>query len=72
LGHPSVNKKEEVLVRLKNFGENGLVMELIFWAEQSWDISMLKSDIRFEIDRVFRSKNIVIPYPQREVRMTQA
>jgi small-conductance mechanosensitive channel len=55
-----------------NFGENGLEMELIFWADQNWDINQYKSDIRFEIDRLFRHYGIAIPYPQREVSIFQS
>ncbi len=29
------------------------------------------SDLRFEIDRVFREKAIDIPFPQREVRLVE-
>lgn len=67
LSHPYVFKGEPVFVRLKEFAENGLEMELIFWAEQSWDINNVKSEIRFEIDRLFREYNITIPYPKREM-----
>ncbi len=67
LSHPKVKKEEKIEVRLNDFGENGLNMELIFWADQNWDINSYKSDIRFEIDRLFRQNNIHIPYPQREV-----
>ncbi len=72
LGHPKVSKEQEVLVRMKNFGENGLEMEVLFWAEQSWDANIFKSDIRFEIDRLFREYKIIIPFPQRDIRMKQA
>jgi len=67
--HPKVKKEHPIQVRLTEFGENGLCMELIFWADQNWDINEYKSDIRFEIDRLFRQNNIHIPYPQREVLM---
>jgi small-conductance mechanosensitive channel len=69
LGHPKVHKNLEVLVRMKNFGDNGLEMEVLFWAEQSWDVNTFKSDIRFEIDRLFREHKVTIPFPQRDVRM---
>ena len=69
--HPKIRKDEAhpIQVRMNDFGENGLMMELIFWADQNWDINEYKSDIRFEIDRLFRENNIHIPYPQREVLM---
>jgi len=69
LAHPKVRKSDPIMVRLANFGENGLEMELVFWADQSWDINNYKSDIRFEIDRLFRMNKIKIPYPQRAVNI---
>jgi len=65
LAHPNVNKNEPIFVRLADFGDSGLELELIFWADQSWDINNYKSEIRFEIDRLFREYNIKVPYPQR-------
>jgi small-conductance mechanosensitive channel len=69
LSHPKVKKSQPVIVRLANFGENGMEMELLFWADQSWDISNYKSDIRLEIDRLFREYKIVVPFHQREIRI---
>jgi len=71
LSHPKVKKTEPVLVRLSDFGDNGLYMELIFWADQSWDIQNYKSEIRFEIDRLFREYKVRIPFPQRDIRIHQ-
>jgi small-conductance mechanosensitive channel len=64
LAHPKVRKSEPVEARLSNFGNNGLELDLVFWADQSWDINLHKSEIRFEIDRLFRQYEIVIPFPQ--------
>lgn len=72
LAHPNVNKQEPVIVRLADFGENGLDLELIFWADQNWDINNYKSEIRFEIDRLFREHKIRIPYPQRVMRVKKS
>ena len=69
--HPKVKKTEPVQVRLCNFGDSGLELELIFWAEQTWDASNYKSEIRFEIDRLFREYGIQIPYPQRTVTLKE-
>lgn len=65
MAHPKVKKNHPVFVSLADFGENGLGLELIFWADHSWDIDIYKSEIRFEIDRLFREYNINIPYPHR-------
>lgn len=67
--HPKVRKTDPVFVRLANFGNNGLDLELIFWADQSWDINNYKSEIRFEIDRLFREHKVAIPFPQTTVHM---
>lgn len=67
LSHPKVNKSRPVQVRMKDFGEKGLDLELIFWADQSWEASNYKSEIRFEIDRLFRQYQIEIPFPKREI-----
>jgi small-conductance mechanosensitive channel len=69
MSHPKVKKTQPVEVRLAKFGENGMELELVFWADQSWDISFYKSDIRFEIDRLFREYNIVIPFQQRDIHI---
>lgn len=67
LSHPKVKKTEPILVRLVDFGAYSLDFELIFWADQSWEIQNFKSDIRFEIDRLFRQYGIEIPIPKQEV-----
>jgi small-conductance mechanosensitive channel len=67
MAHPKVKKNQPVFVSLANFGENGLELELIFWADHSWDIDIYKSEIRFEIDRLFREYQIKIPYPHRTI-----
>lgn len=71
MSHPKVNKEQGVTVRLMDFGENGLNLELIFWADQSWDINNYKSEIRYEIDRLFRHYQITIPFPQRDMRIVE-
>jgi small-conductance mechanosensitive channel len=67
LGHPKVKKNKEILVRLKDFGDNGLEMELLFWCEHTWEINNYRSDIRMEINRLFNEYNIKIPYPHRQL-----
>ena len=65
MSHPKVKKNRNAFVRLLEFGDNGLKMDLVFWADQSWRIEIYKSEIRFEIDRLFREHGIRIPLPQR-------
>jgi small-conductance mechanosensitive channel len=56
-------------VRLLKFGDNGLEMDLIFWAKQNLYIEILKSDIRFDIDTAIRRHGITIPYPQTDIHL---
>ncbi|MEN9302387.1 MAG: hypothetical protein RL264_816 [Bacteroidota bacterium] len=69
--HPKVNKEKPIIVNLNNFGDNGLELELFFWADQSWEIVIYKSEIRFEIDRLFREYKVTIPFPKRSVIIEQ-
>ncbi|GAA0726405.1 hypothetical protein GCM10009430_33320 [Aquimarina litoralis] len=57
----------EPLVLFTNFGDSSLNFKLIFTMNDSFQAAVPKSEIRFEIDRLFRENNISIPFPQREV-----
>ena len=65
--HPSVIKHPEPLVLFTDFGDSALSFKLIFTLNNSFEASIPKSEIRFEIDKLFRENNIKIPFPQREV-----
>lgn len=67
--NPKVIKTKKPLVRLLNFGHYGLEMDLIFWANQTLLIEILKSDIRFEIDKELRKNGITVPYPQTDIHI---
>ncbi len=68
---------EEVINRpapkvfFNDFGESSLNFEIHFWITKTWDIEIIKSDLRFYIDKLFRKNNITIPFPQRDVHMIQ-
>lgn len=65
--HPLVEKDPAPELRLADFGENGLLLELEFFTRERSGVDDIQSDMRFEIDRAFAANNIRIPYPQREV-----
>lgn len=67
--HPEVSDHRPVVVRFAEFGESSLNFELFFWAQQTWDVETVKSDIRFEIDERFRQSGIEIPFPQRDLHI---
>ena len=61
----------EPIVIFAEFGDSALNFKLIFTLNDSFKATFAKSDIRFEIDRLFRAHNISIPFPQREVHIIQ-
>ncbi|EAY31093.1 small-conductance mechanosensitive channel [Microscilla marina ATCC 23134] len=65
--HP---KLEKPYVLFKDFGDNSLNFELHFWTANTWDIEIVKSDLRFIIDQLFREVSITIAFPQRDVHLT--
>ena len=67
--HPDVIKVPEPLVVFTEFGDSSLNFKLIFTLNDSFKATFPKSDIRFEIDRLFRENNITIPFPQRDIHI---
>jgi len=67
--HPKVMKHPPPLVLFMNFGDSSLNFKLIFTLNNSFEAVMPQSDIRFEINRLFKENNITIPFPQRDVHL---
>ncbi len=71
----AVRRQEEVLdhpepqVIFEDFGESALHFKVIFTLNESFRAMFPKSDIRFEINRLFTENNIKIPFPQREIHI---
>ncbi|MGB2832804.1 MAG: mechanosensitive ion channel domain-containing protein [Methylotenera sp.] len=75
----SAKKQSRVLIEpapqvlLKGFGENGLDLMLSLWIPDPEEGSSgLQSEIYLDIWRAFQENKIVIPYPQREVKILQS
>lgn len=69
--HPEVIEVPEPVVVFADFGDSALDFRLIFTLNDSFKATFPKSDIRFEIDRLFRENNITIPFPQREIHIIE-
>lgn len=69
--HESIMKHPAPLVLFANFGESALEFKLMFTLNDSFIGFIPKSDLRFEIDRLFRTHNIRIPFPQRDINIIQ-
>ena len=54
----------------KGFGDSSLDFELRVWTEDSLRTpQILKSNLNYEIFRVFSENNIEIPFPQRDIHV---
>lgn len=68
--HARVLEDPPVDVQVKGFGESGIDLNLAFWIPDPEEGSAgLQSEIYLGIWRQFKQKGIVIPYPQREIRL---
>lgn len=69
--HGKVLKQPEPVVLFSEFGDNALVFEVFFWLEMTsyMDIRVVRSDIRYRIDKLFREADITIAFPQRDVHL---
>jgi len=65
--HAKVMRRPGPFVRFADFGDSALNFELFFWSREMTAIDDVKSDMRFDIDRLFRENKIEIPFPQRDV-----
>lgn len=70
--HNDVLEHPKSVVLFEDFGDSALVFELVFWAyaQGDRDLRMIRSDLRYRIDALFRENGIVISFPQRDVHLT--
>lgn len=66
---PEVIEHDNIIVQFTEFGDSSLNFKVVFTLEDSFNANNPKSDIRFEIDRLFRENNITIPFPQRDIHI---
>ncbi len=64
---PRVLTRPVPFIRFSNFGDSALDFEVLFFTRDHLLDEDIKSNIRFEIDRLFRENNIAIPFPQRDI-----
>jgi small-conductance mechanosensitive channel len=67
--HKHVSHTRKPRVFLDKFGDNGLELTLYFWMTKDMLSVRTKSEIRFEIDRLFRENGVTIPFPQRDLHI---
>lgn len=68
--HPRIMVEPEPAVQIKGFGECGIDLMLSFWIPDPEEGSAsLQSEVYLEMWHVFQANKIVIPFPQREIRI---
>lgn len=67
--HNRVLKKPEPIVLFTDFADSSLNFKLVVTLSNSFETPFVQSDLRFEINKLFRENNISIPFPQREVHV---
>ncbi len=65
--HPDILKRPEPYVWFTEFGDSALHFELYVWTIDPNHRFTIKSQINFEINRLFNEKGIRIPFPQRDL-----
>ena len=74
--HKSVltyNKDQSPIVFFSDFGDSGLHFELCYWIAMHFplDLKIVASELRFEINRLFKEEGIRIPFPQRDIHIKE-
>ena len=66
----TILKEPKPFVIFEDFGDSSLVFVLNFYIEDSYNDPKIKSEVRYKIVTAFREHNITIPFPQRDVHIT--
>lgn len=69
--HPQIMQQRKQEVRIKSFGDHGIIYQLRFWVNNYALENNIRSDIYSHIWYRLRRENIHIPYPVREVIQSQ-
>ncbi len=67
--HPLVEKQPEPRAFFRDFGDSSLNFEVSFWTTEMMRIERVKSEIRYNIDAMFRNNGVQIPFPQRDLHI---
>ena len=67
--HPNIHSRPEPVVLFEDFGNSALSFTLLFWTRVSrpMDLRKIQSDIRYQIDALFKENGITIAFPQQDI-----
>jgi small-conductance mechanosensitive channel len=68
---PKVFKHPNPDVIFRDFGDSALIFRLRVWTDID-NMFKVETAVRFDIDRLFKERGIVIAFPQRDVHLYQA
>lgn len=69
-GHPRVQAEPPPAALVRNFGENGVDLDLLVWiADPEAGRGNLRSELNLGIDEAFRARGFEIPFPQRDLHI---
>lgn len=68
--HPGVLKKPETVVLFDEYGDSSLNFYLVVWTTDYINRPrVLKSELYYEIFRIFKKEGVEIPFPQRDLHL---
>ena len=69
--HDQILDSPDPIVIFEDFGDNALVFDVFFWChvESEMALRLIRSDLRFHIDKQFSDAGIVIAFPQQDTHL---
>ena len=67
--HKKVLNNPAPTVLFKEFGNSSLNFSLNIWVSDLWNYETITSDLHFQIFEMFKSKGVVIPFPQMDLHV---
>ncbi|MBT8061092.1 MAG: mechanosensitive ion channel [Gammaproteobacteria bacterium] len=70
--HHLILQEPEPVIEFNDFGDSALIFDALFWANLrsgERELRMIRSDIRYRIDELFRENGITIAFPQMDLHM---
>ncbi len=70
-GYELIQKVPVPVIVFEDFAESSLIFDVFFWVsvKAGRELRLVRSDVRFLIEQVFREQGIVIAFPQRDVHI---
>ena len=69
LQEDAILNKPNPSVFFEDFGDSALKFRLHFYISDSFNVLLIKSDLRFKIHESFKANGVSIPFPQRDVHL---